>query len=96
MNEPTPKPVANALRGTDAGNHGGGAFGDVSTSVVIAIADAEGVDPVELDDPLHDWVDPDALDALVESMEEGCVVFEAAGYRVQVGADGTVTVDETE
>jgi hypothetical protein len=35
----------------------------VSETVVNAVADAKGVDPLELD-PLYDAVDPDALDSL--------------------------------
>lgn len=96
MNEPTPRSVTDTLQGTEAVNHGGGTYEDVSTTVVIAIADAEGVDPMELKDPLHEWLDPDALDALVESMGSGYVTFDVAGYRVHVDADGTVTVDAEE
>lgn len=77
-------------------NQGGDAFGDTSTAVVVALADARGVDPLELDDPLHDWLDPDALDAVVESMESGHVTFEVGTHRVLVDAEGSITVDPVE
>lgn len=93
MNEPTHRSTAESFGSVDAGNHGGSAFGDVSTTVVIAVAEAEGVDPVSLEDPLHEWVDPDALDAVVESMDGGWVTFDVGDHRVRVDADGTVTVD---
>lgn len=66
----------------------------MSTSVVIAVAEAIGVDPVEMDEPLNEFVDPDALDALVASMDEGRVSFSVAGVDVEVAADGAVTVRE--
>lgn len=92
MNEPTTRSVTNGDHGTAAGNHGGTACERVSTSVVIAIAEAKRADPVELEESLHDWVDPDALDALVSSMENGHVGFDVADSRVHVDADETVTV----
>lgn len=66
----------------------------VSTSAVIAVATELGIDPREMDEPLHDWIDPDALDALVESMEDGHVSFSMAGHRVRVRADGRISVDD--
>lgn len=41
----------------------------VSMAVVEAVADAENVDPLELD-PLNEAIDPDALDALFPPCEE--------------------------
>lgn len=65
----------------------------VSTDVVMTVADAVGVDPLDLEEKLHDCVDPDALEALVGSMDEGSVRFEMADRRVHVRADGTVFVE---
>lgn len=39
-----------------------------SVRVVEAIAEAEGVDPAALEPPLYDVLDPDALDALADSL----------------------------
>jgi len=66
----------------------------VSTSAVMAVADRLGVDPREMDEPLHDLVDPDALDTLVASMDDGHVTFTMAGYRVRVRADGRISVED--
>ncbi|KTG09435.1 hypothetical protein AUR64_16795 [Haloprofundus marisrubri] len=35
-----------------------------SEAVVLAIAEAEGCDALDLDEPLYNWVDPDALDSV--------------------------------
>lgn len=41
---------------------------ETSATVVSAVADAKGVDPLDLD-PLYDWVDADALDAIFSPSE---------------------------
>lgn len=67
-----------------------------SIAVVTAVADAKGVDPMELD-PLANAVDPEALDRLFASMRdgrlrtEGRLRFELAGCEVTLASDGTVT-----
>lgn len=66
---------------------------DVSTDVVVEVARAEGVDPMEMDERLHDWIDPDALEAVVGSMEYGHVEFTMAGHEVCVQSNGRVLVD---
>lgn len=68
-----------------------------SQAVVTAVADAKGVDPIDLP-PLFGAIDPDALDALFESgavasRQSGSVEFAYAGYLVEVAADGTVDLD---
>ncbi|WP_252699659.1 HalOD1 output domain-containing protein [Natronosalvus vescus] len=70
-----------------------------SQSVVEAVAEAEGVDPLELSPPLYDVIDPDALDQVfaptsMESRMEGEVTFSYNGYEVTVCGDGYVTVEE--
>lgn len=74
-----------------------------SQSVVRAVAQREDVDPVELSppeyEPLHDVVDPTALDALFAPRPEGTprrggrVEFTFCGYDVTVESDGTISID---
>ena len=66
----------------------------VSTTVVRAVADARGTEPLALP-PLADVLDPDALDTLCAGAERSRVAFDYAGHRVRVAADGTVTVSAT-
>ncbi|WP_120246992.1 HalOD1 output domain-containing protein [Halopiger aswanensis] len=67
--------------------------------VVNAVADREGVDPVELTPPLHSVIDTDALDALFQSPSQQdrskvCVEFRYKGYLVRVtGSDEVEVVD---
>ncbi|NHN48424.1 hypothetical protein G9464_12585 [Halostella sp. JP-L12] len=69
----------------------------VSQTVVLAVADATGDDPLELP-PLFDTVDPDALDKLFADRIDGTerlggrFEFAYAGCEVSVHADGTVDV----
>lgn len=67
-----------------------------SVSVAVEVAAREGVDPTELTPPLHDVVDPDALDALFagpESPDQAMVVeFDYRGHHIEVRGDGTVDV----
>lgn len=71
-----------------------GGDSEVSMRVVTAVADAEGVDPVDLDWRLGDWIDPDALQALVASMDDGSVSFRMLDHKVRVQADGQVFVEQ--
>lgn len=72
----------------------------LSEAVVEAVADAEGVSPLELRPPLFEVVDPDALDKLfpLPSLEqgrtEGHVTFEYCGYEVTVQPDGVISVGD--
>lgn len=64
-----------------------------STEVVERIAARVGVDPIELETPLYDEIDPDALDALVNHMDGR---QDQASVRVEFTYDGyAVTVDTT-
>lgn len=71
----------------------------VSDRVLEAVADARGTDPLELDRPLYDVVDPDALDALFAA-DDGTdtlrVEFTYGGYRVTVRGDGQIGVRATD
>jgi len=61
-----------------------------SMRVVRRVARETGADTAELP-PLYDSIDPDALDAVVESAATTSVTFTYAGYDVTVDADGTVS-----
>lgn len=43
----------------------------LGTAVAFAVSDATGVPATELDHVLHDYVDPDALDALFATKDDG-------------------------
>lgn len=69
----------------------------ISQYVVEKVAAETGIDPLELG-PLHDHLDPDALNRLFTDTtsntqrNQGCVIFPMAGCRVIVHADTTVDV----
>lgn len=69
----------------------------VSETVIRAVADVSGVDPLEMDERLFDTVDPCALDAFFASGQidsERRVSFTFAGYRVVVDESRTVHLTE--
>lgn len=74
--------------------------GELGVRIVTEIADREGVDPTTLSPPLHDVIDPDALDALFTSTAtthrdgEASVSFTYKGYDITVDSDGELTVRE--
>lgn len=69
----------------------------VSERVVVAVADAEDVDPRDLDPPLATVVDPDALAHLfTDATVPGHVTFEYSGYEVTVENGGSVTLHAIE
>lgn len=58
-----------------------------------SVADAKGVDPLDLSPPLTEVINPSALDELFwNTHATGRVVFEYSGYEVTVHSDGTVDV----
>lgn len=69
----------------------------VSAAVIDAVAEANGVDPLDLEPRLNDIVDPDALERLFrygaagESPSSGRIVFRMAGCEVVVHGAGRVT-----
>ena len=73
-----------------------------STAVIEAIAEYEGLDPVELEPPLFEVIDPDALDALVGNEESGqaqsdiAVQFTYNQCRVKVSSDGSIEVSSSQ
>lgn len=72
---------------------------EVATVVTRAIASLEGSDPESLQPPLHDVVDPDALDRIFQPLDgnthrqTGRVEFPIQDYEITVWGDGTVVVD---
>lgn len=76
----------------------GTASGDadsISMAVVDAVATATDTDPLELDAPLYEVIDTDALDRLVRTDALRRVEFEYEGHVVEVRGDGEVAVDGT-
>lgn len=71
-----------------------------SESIVIAVADAEGVSPLDLP-PLYPTIDPDALDAVIGSLNDtrgeprGSVTFAYDSYEVTVTGDGGISLAES-
>lgn len=73
---------------------------DLSRTIVETVAEAEGVEPTELDTCLYDIIDPDALNDLFQYGEdgpttEGTVSFTYHGYEVTVHSDSSVEIDST-
>lgn len=65
--------------------------GSICETVVNAVADAKGVDPLELDPPLYDAIDPDALERFATAHGTS-VAFTLAGYQVTVHESDRVVV----
>lgn len=62
-----------------------------SEAVVRTVSTVSGKEPTSLA-PLYDFLDPDALDALLENSDRVTVRFEFDGYPVTVQADGRALV----
>ena len=70
---------------------------NVSTAVVEAVAEAEGVSPTEMEPPLHRAIDPDALNELFGPKRsspdsEFRVSFTYSGYEITVRGPGQIEV----
>lgn len=67
-----------------------------STSVVEAVATAKGVDPVDLEDCLYDYIDPSALDTLIGAGDRPdpdlCLSFTMADCYVTLDGRGLLVV----
>lgn len=69
----------------------------LSEKIVRTVADRESVDVVELEPPLYDVVNPEALDSLFEDRDtDGRVEFHWHGYRIVVFSSGSIRVIEAE
>ena len=77
---------------------GSGSGVSPSLRVVQQVAASKGIEPADLDPPLHEILDPDALDTLIRSMArqpnpaDGAVEFVYRDCRVRVDSAGGVDV----
>jgi len=63
--------------------------------VTAAIADAEGVEPSELDYRLYDYVDPDAIEQLASGPDNSwTLTFSVPNHEVTVTDGGRVVVSD--
>ncbi|WP_436927181.1 HalOD1 output domain-containing protein [Halosimplex amylolyticum] len=72
---------------------------DLSVAVIESLAEAKGVTPIDIEQPLYDVVDPDALDRLFtdgESSVSGRVVFDFDAHEITVHSDGDILVRRVE
>lgn len=75
---------------------------ELCLTVVNAVADAKGVDPLDLEESLHDVIDPDALEDLFAPRFagvprfDGRVSFTMADCTVVVESGGRVVVSPPE
>ena len=71
-----------------------------SYTVVESVARHKGTEEIELDPPLYEVLDPDALDALFTGRGEtrcpGRISFEYSGCTVTVSSTGHVLVEDAE
>lgn len=72
----------------------------LSERVIDELAAAQNVAPIEIDQPLNDSIDPDALDALFAPLHdgtprnsEGYVEFSSNGYHIVVRTDGEIRLE---
>ncbi|WP_170938327.1 MULTISPECIES: HalOD1 output domain-containing protein [unclassified Halorubrum] len=70
-------------------------MGDVLASKIVeSVADAEGVEPAELDFTLYEYVEPDAIELLAANeAATWTLTFELPKHDVTVTSDGRVLVD---
>ena len=68
--------------------------GELGLRVVQRVAKRKGIEPADLDRPLHDAVDPDALNRLFRlTGAPGSVTFQYCGHDVTVDSTGDVELD---
>ncbi|MFP8890318.1 HalOD1 output domain-containing protein [Natrialbaceae archaeon A-CW2] len=65
----------------------------LSMRVIQAVADRNGVDPLELSTPLYYSLDPEALDSVFQDTT-GHLAFEYDGYTVTVDSGGAIDLDQ--
>lgn len=70
----------------------------LSTHVVKAVAEITQTDPLSVEPPLYEEIDPDALDNLFEANAAFRIRFSYAGHDVEIRSDagGSVDVDVRE
>lgn len=66
----------------------------LSTKVVTEVAEAKGISPMDIQPPLHDTIDPSALDTLFanKASRVGRISFNYNGCEVTVESSGEVNV----
>lgn len=68
-------------------------FGEPAVRVAEEVAEAKGVDVLDLD-PLFETINSDALDALLANADRDVeVTFEYEGYAVRIRGDGQISLD---
>lgn len=89
----------NVVTPTTASNqpfHDSQADESLVTALVQAVEAATGIDAIDLP-PLHDAVDPDALNALVRSTDQTLhVTFEYAGLAVAIEGNGEISLKDSD
>lgn len=66
------------------------AFEPIET-ILYEVADRKGVDPIDLP-VLSEHIDPDALEAILESASDVRVTFQYDTHRITVRGDGDVEI----
>ena len=72
----------------------------ISMKVVEKVAEREGVDPLDIPSPLHDAIDPDAMESLVSAGsdsgdDEGVrMEFTYCEYEITVDGGEVIILDE--
>lgn len=72
--------------------------GELTTTIVEAVAEATGIDPLKLDTRLYDVVDPDGLEQVFRKRGDGTIrtggelTFTIAECEVTVYSEGRVVV----
>lgn len=64
----------------------------VSERVIETVAAEAETDPMDLP-LLYETIDPDALDALIETLSDGEVTFQYAGFAITVESTGIIELD---
>ena len=68
---------------------------DLVLEITEAVAEREGVDIIELESPLHDAIDTEALETLFAAPQvDASVTFTYCGYTVEVDGDSEIRVSE--
>jgi len=68
-----------------------------SLQIIEALADYQGVDPLELDFALGEKIDPEALETVLDADTEDLqVTFTIEGVTVSIADDGTIMISESQ
>lgn len=94
---PSREPTYNEETGRYSIEHDGST--DLSVLIVSAISSITDTDPMDIDPPLNEAIDPDALDRLFSDRpgglprEGGYLAFYLGDCRVTVYSDGELVID---